>query len=126
MLELHDAPGVEHAPPRHPAKCPGRVVNPSQAPSTWRLALETWPVSGSHARAVPGAEFDVAVDLKAAGATAATVELTGSGSWKGPAALQADGKLHRTLIAAATPGSARIQVRLDGAALLVRPRVRYE
>ena len=55
MLELHDAPGVEHAPPGHPAKCPGRVVNPSQAPSTWRLALETWPVSGSHARAVPGA-----------------------------------------------------------------------
>ena len=72
------------------------------------------------------AEFDVAVDLKAAGAAAATVELVGSGSWKGPAALQADGKLHRTLIAAATPGSARIQVRLDGAALLVRPRVRYE
>ena len=69
---------------------------------------------------------DVVLDPAAAGATAATVDVTGAGTWQGPLAAGADGKLHRQLLAPKAPGTARIAASLDGKPLLVRPRIRFE
>ena len=46
MLELHDAPDVEHAPPGHPGKCPGRDVRRT----IWHVAVRLWPQSAAARR----------------------------------------------------------------------------
>jgi hypothetical protein len=68
---------------------------------------------------------DVTVDMNAAGAMAASIEREGAGTWVGPATAS-EGLLRRQLRAPAQAGSARIEVQLDGVALRVRPRIRFE
>jgi hypothetical protein len=68
---------------------------------------------------------DVAVDLDAAGVDSASIEREGAGTWVGLATVS-DGLLRRQLRAPAEAGSTRIEVQLDGVALRVRPRIRFE
>jgi hypothetical protein len=68
---------------------------------------------------------DVTVDLDAAHAASASIEREGAGTWTG-VATASGGTLHRQLRAPVNPGSARIDVQLDGVGLRVRPRVRFE
>jgi hypothetical protein len=69
---------------------------------------------------------EVVVDPRAAGASLATLGCSGACAWQGEASTDAEGRLHRTLRAPATPGAARVEASLDGSALRVRPRVRFE
>jgi len=69
---------------------------------------------------------EVVVDPRAAGASAATLGCSGACAWQGEMTTDAEGRLHRTLRAPSTPGAARVEVALDGRALRVRPRVRFE
>ncbi len=71
-------------------------------------------------------QVDVVLDPAAAGASDASVDVEGAGTWAGPLAPGSDGKLHRTLLAPPTPGSARIVATFGGKPLRVRPRVRFE
>ena len=68
---------------------------------------------------------EVTVDLGAAAAVVASIEREGAGNWIGPAAVSGD-VLRRHLRAPDEPGSARIDVQLDGMPLRVRPRIRFE
>ncbi len=72
------------------------------------------------------ATVDVILDPKAANMTNISVDLEGSGTWIGPLTPRPDGRLVRTLTAPSQPGTARIVVRLDGAPLLVRPRIHFQ
>jgi hypothetical protein len=69
---------------------------------------------------------EVVVDPAAAGARAATIDCSGACAWQGEATTDSAGRLHRWLRAPAAPGDARVRVTLDGRALRVRPRVRFE
>lgn len=68
---------------------------------------------------------DVTVDLAAGHAATASIERQGAGTWLGPATISG-GLLQRRLRAPEEAGSARIEARLDGVVLHVRPRVRFE
>jgi FG-GAP-like repeat len=97
------------------------------AAGTYATVTETKALTVSSRVAPADGEtvVDVVVDLDAIGATSASIEREGAGTWVGPATL-ADGMLHRGLRAPANAGSARIEVRLDAVALRVRPRIRFE
>lgn len=69
---------------------------------------------------------EVVVDPRAALATTVQIERSGDGAWEADARTDSDGRLHRMLRAPSAPGDARIEVSLDGHALHVRPRVRFE
>ena len=87
-------------------------------PEVLRVSARVAPADGA-------TTLDVAVAPQLVGETTATIERTGAGDWTGPAALGADGALHRTLRAPASPGAARIVVSVGPAALAVRPRVMF-
>ncbi len=69
---------------------------------------------------------EVMVDPAAVGAAVATIEGGAPGEWAGPPSTDERGCIHRTLRASSVRGSARVVVTLDGVALRVRPRVRFE
>lgn len=83
-------------------------------------------VSARVAPADGRALVEVVVDLQAAGAANAAIGCSGACGWAGKATTDAQGLLHRSLRAPAAPGVARVEVSLDGRALRVRPRVRFE
>ena len=87
-------------------------------PAALTVAPRVAPADGS-------ARVEVVVDPMAAGARTAAIECRGDCTWTGPTTTDADGRLHRWLQAPAAPGSARVEVALDGVPLAVRPRVRF-
>jgi hypothetical protein len=95
--------------------------------ATYTTVTETKALTVSQRVAPADGEtlVEVTVDLTAAGATTASIEREGAGTWTGAPTL-ADGILRRQLRAPDGPGSARIEVELDGVALRVRPRIRFE
>lgn len=71
--------------------------------------------------------IEVTADALEAGVDASELhfdEVT-AGAWRGPATVGADGKVHRTLVAPAVPGEARVTLRIGDTALRVRPRIRF-
>ncbi len=91
------------------------VVEPVALTVTTRVA----PADGS-------TRVEVIADPRAAGAATAALSCVGVCGWEGPATTDAEGRQHRMLRAPTAPGSARLGLTLDGVALGVRPRVRFE
>lgn len=83
-------------------------------------------VSSRVVRADGASLVEVTAVPSLAGATQAVLECSGACGWDGPAVTDASGTVRRALRAPSTPGEARLQLRLDGVALRVRPRVRFE
>lgn len=71
------------------------------------------------------ARVEVVVDLAAAGAREASIGCSGACAWAGEATRDGAGRLRRWLVAPTAPGSARVEVALDGVPMAVRPRVRF-
>lgn len=88
-------------------------------PAVLQVSRRVAPADGA-------AEVAITVDPGLVNARAVQIDCTGACAWTGAAAMGADGRWVRTLRAPATPGEARVRVTLDGAALRVRPRVRFE
>lgn len=83
-------------------------------------------VSSRVTRADGASLVEVTARPSLAGATRAVVACSGACAWDGPAVTDAEGSVRRALRAPSTPGEARLTLRLDGVALRVRPRVRFE
>ena len=88
-------------------------------PDALRVSHRVTPADGR-------SEVVVEVIPSAAGARVATIERTGAGEWTRDAVTRSDGHVTRVLRAPSTQGEARLRVPLDGTALRVRPRVRFE
>ncbi|MFO0623989.1 MAG: CRTAC1 family protein [Polyangiales bacterium] len=83
-------------------------------------------LSSRVARADGAARVEITVMPALAGAAAVALECVGACAWDGPAVTDAGGAVRRALRAPTVPGEARVEVRLEGVALRVRPRVRFE